>query len=292
MKNFARDHFQSTLAAKKGGGGFEVPQDQASAHDLLLRNLANHKARLKQVQSIEEKIAYKNRAFSEFSAWVSGVLAADRGGQDPIIVHMLVWMLDIGDFASGLEIGDYVLKHGLHMPDEYNRTPATVIADIIADASLKALDIEKLIDLDAVLRTIALTDGHDMPDQVRAKLHKAAGLALMPKDLPTDYTPESAEPVLAALKHLLRAFELFVNVGVKKPLDRAKKYADDYHKREAEEAVNAKATAAQLEPEPDTTREEGKTGAQNGVEIAGSISGAVPEGGEGSPPSETPNPSP
>jgi len=52
-----------------------------------------------------------------------------------------------------------------------------------------------------------LTESEDMPDEVRAKLHKAIGYALNETDKP------------AALEHLIRALNLHEKVGVKKDIE-------------------------------------------------------------------------
>jgi hypothetical protein len=74
--------------------------------------------------------------------------------------------------------------------------------------------------------TLALTADHDMPDQVRAKLHKAIGLAFQAEAEAFDPEAESQRAggkralVDAALTHLTRALELDGSAGVKKAVER------------------------------------------------------------------------
>ncbi|MFW8532629.1 terminase, partial [Klebsiella pneumoniae] len=60
-----------------------------------------------------------------------------------------------------------------------------------------------------LLDTLALTAAADMPDEVRAKLHKITGLVLRDNKQPAD-----------ALAHLKRAMQLDCQAGVKKDIER------------------------------------------------------------------------
>lgn len=238
VRNLARDHFQRVSASRA------APQEVTdtahdTAHESVLRALAAHKSRLRGIASIEGKIEYKRTAIGDLMPWVQGVIDGDRGGQDPVVAHALPWLLDIGEYDMGLTVGAYVLRHRLIMPDEYKRPPAAVIAEVIADDALKALDTGAKADIDTLRSALALTDGHDMHDQVRAKLHKALGLALLPEKIEGTHTAEEAAPILESCEHLQRAFALFPNVGVKKPMERAKRYAEEHEKREAAAQASA-----------------------------------------------------
>jgi hypothetical protein len=67
-----------------------------------------------------------------------------------------------------------VLRHGLTLPERYKRTAGTLIAEEVAEAGLT---LPSTVDLATLQRVEALTAATDMPDQVRAKLKKAIGLA-------------------------------------------------------------------------------------------------------------------
>ena len=50
-------------------------------------------------------------------SWVVGAVEGDRGAQDPVVVHALPWLLDIGAYPDAFVVAEYVLRHGLQMPD-------------------------------------------------------------------------------------------------------------------------------------------------------------------------------
>ena len=287
MKNLALEHFQRVSAARSGPAD-QVNSEHDTAHESVLRALAVHKSRLRAIQSVESKIEYKRKALPDIIPWVSGVLEIDRGGQDPVVVHAMTWLMDVGQYEYGLEVGAYVLRHGLQMPDEYKRPPATVIAEIIADDALKAMETGGKADIRALREAIHVTAEHDMHDQVRAKLHKALGFALLPAEMPSTYGDIEASPVLESLSNLQRAFALFANVGVKKPMERAQRYADEYHKRKAaaQQASDEEAKRAAQQQDTQKNESERKTDATTGRESAGDAPAGTSAGGEGSPPAD------
>lgn len=270
VRNIFREHFDRVTAARTAGADRQDGSHD-TAHEAVLRALAVHKINLRGIQSVEAKADYKRKALPDLMPWVAGVLDSGRKSEDPVVSHALVWLLDVGDFARGMDVAEYVLVHGLKMPDEYRRNPATVIADIVADTSLKQLETGKAPDVDVLQQVIEMTEGHDMPDEVRAKLHKAVGLGIMPDPLPTGFGHADAVPALFALKHLQRAFELSATIGVKKPIDRLRAYAEKYRK----------ANPADMAEQNNTTTGASGTGAQPGTEDAGTASGSAGGGSEG-----------
>lgn len=209
MNSPAKRHFMRTSAAALGVP--EAARDKASAnqYELMLVKLAEDKRRLKALQSIELKAGVKAQLLPEYQPWIEGVLAGDSGQQDDVLMTVFVWAIDIGDFATALAIGAYAVAHQLVMPDQYKRDVPTVLAEEIADQSLKAIAAEQPADLAAIERAMQITAGCDMPDEVRAKLQKAYGYA--------QRVAGNLEPARAALT---RALELHDKSGVKKDIER------------------------------------------------------------------------
>jgi hypothetical protein len=212
VRSPAQRHFaqvSAQLVAASGGPGETLAG--ASVYELMLAKLATDRRRLKGVQSIERKAAVKREVLPEYSDYVAGALTGGRGAQDDVLVTVMVWRIDVGDYAGALAIAVYALEHCLTLPDQYERTLATVIAEEFAEAALIALRAEAgKFDVDQLLQVSSLTDAADMPDQVRAKLCKAIGYALQ-------------EDPTAALPHLRRAVELDDRVGAKKDIERLEK---------------------------------------------------------------------
>lgn len=204
------------VAAAPAGG-----EPQGTAYELGLVQLAEHRRRLKDIQSIERKIDAKRQFLPEYDAWIDSTLEAGTGGQDVIFTTVLVWHIDAGNYARALQMAPYAIEHGLQMPDQYDRSLGTVLIDEFGAAALSGkMTIEEAREL--LPQVLAYTEALDAPDQARAKLHKALGYADIGKTGPADvdYDKVPLPAVAAGLNNLQRALALFEQVGVKKDIER------------------------------------------------------------------------
>ena len=170
----------------------------------------------------------------DFDAYLNGVLEADAGGQDVVVGTLLVWHIDVGNFAQALALAEYALRHAVALPDQYQRTLPTLLLDEVSEAAIAG----KLTGPDALAylaKVDMLTHDHDAHDQARAKLHKAIGWACMGKTSTNDADPKDLPPDVAgiALKHLRRAMELNDKVGVKKDIERLERAVDQLKKADS-----------------------------------------------------------
>lgn len=207
--SLARRHYERTVAARAADpaatGQLRV---HANSYELMLAQLAEDRRRLKAIQSVERKIDLKRQLLPRYEPWVTGTLEGGKGAQDDVLVTAMVWHIDVGEFPRALEIAAYVLAHGLTLPDQYKRDAGTLIAEEIAERALAAIAAGEAFDIHVLEATVELTADRDMPDEARAKLHKALGLRL------------AAERPSEALDHLRRALSLHERVGVKKDIER------------------------------------------------------------------------
>ncbi|EQB8041040.1 phage terminase small subunit [Aeromonas hydrophila] len=208
MTSPARRNRERKLAALQGAANPQFDQQRANAYELQLMQLAEHRRTLKGIQSIERKIDAKRPMLAVYQPWIDGVLAADRGGQDDVLVTVMLWHLDTGDLEGALPMASYVIRHGLSTPDRYERTAATMIAEEVADTAIKQQEAGAGPSLPLLNRYLALLTDCDIFDQVRAKLHKAVGRACLADGLK-----------LQAAEHYRRAIELHDKVGIKKELE-------------------------------------------------------------------------
>lgn len=204
MPSPAQKHFQRVTASTAQLADVNSPA--RNAYELMLAKLHTDRARLRDIQSIERKILVKAEMLPDYEAWVDGVLASESGTQDDVVMSVLVWHIDVGQYARALDIAAHALAHGLTLPDQYDRTVATLIVDEISDAALACQRDGNAFDAAVLLRTLEMTESRDMPDQARAKLHKAIGNA-MRTESPSD-----------ALSHYRRALELHDGSGVKRDI--------------------------------------------------------------------------
>ncbi|KVU21718.1 terminase endonuclease subunit [Burkholderia ubonensis] len=208
----ARAHFARVTAASAAAAA-APGQTMAGAtpYELMLAKLAADRRALKGVQSVARKVELKRKLLPEYADYVAGVLNGGRGAQDDVLVTVMVWRIDAGDFDGALVIAEYALTHGLSLPDQFERSLASVVAEQFADEALAAfLDGGKFDTVNLEL-VDCLTIDADIHDQVRAKLYKALGYAFQETDPPR------------ALAYLRRALSLNDRVGVKKDIERLTK---------------------------------------------------------------------
>ena len=208
MTSPARAHRERMLAALQGAASPEQYRTAANAYELQLMQLAEHRRTLKGIQSIERKIDAKRTMLPVYKPWIDGLLAADRGGQDDVLVTVMLWTLDTGDLEGAFNMADYVIRHGLSTPDRYERTAATLIAEEVADTAIKLQEAGAGPSLGLLCAYLELLTHCDIFDQVRAKLHKAVGRGCYAEGLKQQ-----------AAEHYRRAIELHDKVGIKKELE-------------------------------------------------------------------------
>lgn len=217
---------QQRIRAAEAAAAPETSHSMAGAttYEMQLMQLKQDQLRLRQMQSIDARNKLKPELLPVYDAYIDGVLAAGQGQQDEVLTTIMVWHFDVASWARGLQIAGYVLGHKMKMPDRFERTGATLVAEEVANAALTVLKADGDFDPEVLDCTHALTTEHDMPDEVRAKLLLARALASKP-------TEDSPMPQLQQAKdQLIEAIRLHERVGAKKDLERIerwlKKHAD------------------------------------------------------------------
>lgn len=178
MSNPARYH-RAFVAAQLAASQDESAQMSHLGHyELLLFKLKQDLDRLHHVESRRRKAQLKRGMLPTYQPWVAGVLASGTGAQDAVLMRMLVWLLDVGDIAAALDIGDYALRHGLLAPDGFERATPCLIAEEVTASAQRNLNDGQPLDTEQLLRARQMLAGQDMPDKVKARLLKVVGLAL------------------------------------------------------------------------------------------------------------------
>lgn len=209
----AQKYFQKVMAERRGQAD-EESNIQRTAHEQILHRLRMDLSRLSGVQSEETKAEMKKSMLPEYEGWIEGTLDSDSGRQDEVITRLMVWAIDCRDYALALRLGRYVVRHGLTLPDNFNRTAATFLTEEMSKPVLTLAAADADADLSAstaVLDEVAeIVADSDMPDVVRAKLCKARALA---RRGATDITTKAE-----ALALFREALTRNPNAGVKKEI--------------------------------------------------------------------------
>ena len=211
--SIARAHFTRVAASLEiqGAATGEAPAP-GSMYEKMLGQLRLHQAHLKTIQSKTAKIDAKRGMLPDFDAYVEGVIAGGGGAQDDVLAFVMLWRLDVGDWDGALDIAAYGVRHELVMPAPLSRDLPTTLVEEMSDAVVNSTKPDPAL-ADAINMALELTADNDMPDEVRAKGHKALGLLTMDND-----------PAQAAV-HFDAALSLHPGCGAKTQLTRARKKA-------------------------------------------------------------------
>ncbi|MGP1084883.1 phage terminase small subunit [Serratia sp. CY58181] len=209
----AQRHFQRVMAERHGKTE-EFTEAARTAHEQILHRLRMDQSALRRVQSDQAKAEMKKQLLPHYEGWIEGTLDGNSGRQDEVIVTLMIWAIDAGDYPLAVRIGRYVIEHNLAMPDQFRRTAATALVEELCDPILVQVKADESTDLTAHLQVLdelaQIVDGKDMPDVVLAKLFKVRGFALRGGD-------DAAQA--KALELLRQALKLDANAGVKKAIE-------------------------------------------------------------------------
>lgn len=195
------------VSAMKASQRDNAPLRHASAYEQMLVKLAADRRTLKTIHSKERKAEKKRELLPLYLPWVAGVLENGTGAQDDILMTVMLWRLDAGDITGAIEIARYALRYNLSMPGHARSAPY-MLAEEVALAALRARTAGEPVSVTELLTVIELTLSADMPDEVRARLHKVTGLTL-----------RDDGQLNEALIHLKRALQLDTHVGVRKDIE-------------------------------------------------------------------------
>jgi len=233
--SLARKHRERTLARQTasapalGSGHTSARSSTDTAADRAARQvelrLQHDLRRLKEIKARDAKIAAKRQMLPEYRDWCDGELEAGRmtvGNElgtslaAEALPTMMVWSIDICDWARALELAAHILRFGLDMPARYNRDAATVLLEEVADAALKIQAKGEAFPIGVLQEVEELTAGIDMHDEPRAKLVKALGTEMLRAiDALEPGTSQHLATASLALCTLQRAHGLHDRVGVK-----------------------------------------------------------------------------
>lgn len=212
----AQRHFIRVSAAQEVNKDVHGGMATGSAYELMLSKLTQDRARLKQIQSVEQKIEIKRQLVPEYADYIDGVLKGDSGAEDQVVSRLMVWSTDIGDVDGAMAIGSYLIKHGIGTADSFKRSTGCLLVEELSEHASAALGVDsQAMTLQQLADLSALTASEDMPDEVRAKLEKVTGRTMLLQVSADEPADTDATWLEQALEHFKRALQLDVKSGVK-----------------------------------------------------------------------------
>lgn len=211
----ARRHREAEAARLAAEQGQDL--SQLDTYQRLYKRLQDDKAVLKAIHGVSDKIQAKAQMLPAYDDWIRGVMAGGAPqADDKITPTVLVWRIDCGLLDDTLPLAEFAMHHRMDSADEYQRTLPEIIVEQYAEQIGNGCDIAPE-NLHTLIDWATAKDGnglhlHNLHDQIRAKLLKAAG-----ERAETDNQPAAA---LQLYEHALAYNE---KIGVKKRIDALQK---------------------------------------------------------------------
>ncbi|PJG82114.1 terminase [Caviibacterium pharyngocola] len=203
-------HFLEVSAAEAHAAETEA-LDGFNEYEKMLYLLGRHKKDLKNIQSMEQKAEFKKKILPDYLPWIESALSQGNGKQDNVLMTWLIWAIDSEQYHLALEIAEYAIHQGLVLPENFDRTLCSAVAEEFADKAKIAQKLNRPFEVAYLEKVAQLTDEQDMPDESRARLYRELGLLKMTSD------PEQG------LAYLERALELNLNIGVQGDVKKLRK---------------------------------------------------------------------
>ena len=212
----ARRHFEQETA-RQAAEHSEMDLSQLTAYQRLYKSLQDDKAILKAIFGNEDKAKAKAEMLPSYVDWLQGVMAGQHAQVgDKITPTVLVWFIDCGLLDEAMPLVTFAMQTGMDSADEYQRTMPEIIIEQYAEQISNGYDIspdhlQTLIDW-ATQKNEKGQHLFNMPDQIRAKLLKAAGERF-----------EEDNQTAQAIALYEKALNYNPRAGVKKRLDALRK---------------------------------------------------------------------
>lgn len=142
------------------------------AYTALRLQLSEDNRKLKAIESIEKKAEAKKPMFETYRPHIMARLKADEAVQDDIFSLMMFWAIDLAEYPLAINMGAHIIKHGLALPPNFTRGPATALVEQISEAALAENSTVSHGDLMELLDQVD-KGKWDMLDPVKGKLFKA-----------------------------------------------------------------------------------------------------------------------
>ncbi len=134
--------------------------------DLLrLKRITSHSKRdeLKRTELIPRYIEYLN-----------GVMEAGQGGQNDVLVRVMIWCIDAGEFNRAIDLAAYAIQHDMSSPEGFQRDIKNILAGDIARKCIDLLKLGRAVSAfeRPVNKIYKLSADWDLVDKIRAQLER------------------------------------------------------------------------------------------------------------------------
>jgi len=156
-----------------------IPMTDMTEYKLMLGKIRIDLRRLKMINATQKKSELKrDELLPQYKSYIEGVLEAASGKQDDVLMHNLVWLIDVNEFDRAIEIAGYAIDHEIVMAGRFEeRDVADLLIEYICNALLRKPD-ELPGHADLLKRLHELSRNSDLHDAVTVKINKSLALSI------------------------------------------------------------------------------------------------------------------
>lgn len=195
------------------GEALNSPANARKHLKLMEAGLDEDLARLKAINNLAGKQDLKRtELLPKYQDYIQRYLESGLVMQNRVLVQVMVWLFDTTQFDDALELADLAIEQGQLMPERFKRRDIqTFVADAVGDWANAEYDAGRSPE-PYLSNLLPRVDGEwSLPEQIPSKFHKLIGIRAM-----------DDEQWEVALKHLVRAMELYPQAGCKTRIEKCR----------------------------------------------------------------------
>lgn len=170
----------TVAAAYSPAAALSSPANAQKHLKLMEDSLAVDLERISAINSREDRQQLKRvELLPKYQEYVQRYRESGLSFQNSVLVYVLIWLFDIGDFEKGLELADFAMSQSQKLPQRFNRDVQTFVADEViewAEAEYKAGRSPEPY----VSNLLPRVDGEwSLYERIPARYHKQLGILAM-----------------------------------------------------------------------------------------------------------------
>lgn len=200
-------------AAYSPGAALNSPANAQKHLKLMEVALAGDLDRLHQLNSLDQRQQLKrSELLPKYQEYVTRYRESGLNFPNQVLMYVLVWLFDTGEFVAGQELADFAMSQGQELPERFRRNVPTFVADAViewAEAEHKAGRSPEPYVSDLLPRV----DGEwKLFERIPARYHRMLGFLAMDR-----------KEWVQAVTHLERAEALYPEIRVETRLKGSRK---------------------------------------------------------------------
>ena len=105
----------------------------SKGYELAIAKLDQDLVKLKETSDIAQRAQLKRALLPDYLAYLESYKNAGANHPNQVLVHMVIWLLDVEDLANAIELADLAIEQQQLMPDRFKRDLTTFVVESVAE---------------------------------------------------------------------------------------------------------------------------------------------------------------